>query len=128
MTTNDDCCQTLTCCHCGGTLGLMGDLGHLRWYRCMDCGMDQSVERGRCWAVTTNNVEPPQWIAGLDTPLADLAQHVIDAPQCEDCGCSSYVIEIEQQRPVIARAVAVCSRCGRRYHVIKAFEDDCQGR
>ena len=33
-----------TCSACGGELTYMGALGFKRWYRCRNCGVDQSKE------------------------------------------------------------------------------------
>ena len=31
------------CCGCSGPLTLLGALGRLTWWRCRDCGLDQST-------------------------------------------------------------------------------------
>lgn len=34
----------MSCAVCGGDLTLLGKMGRLVWFRCRDCGMDQSTE------------------------------------------------------------------------------------
>lgn len=34
-----------TCKQCGGTLGHLGSLGFLSWFRCVNCGWETSFKR-----------------------------------------------------------------------------------
>lgn len=90
-------------------------------------------------AFQPRKIDPPQCVAGDYDELKELEGEFIGGPQCDGCGCATYMVEVRLIMPGVRQYEAVCKAdpddvdengdpihpapCGTRY-LINIWDED----